>query len=116
MKFAAYKAAVDALPIGKRLPDAVYLHESALGSASGELTAFTSRVAAEYADDFSWNVAKYFRRDFKISLLAYPTFLDESYPALAASVTIDLVRGQSPERRTTGGQLIHRYCTEGNAW
>ena len=111
MNFAAYKVLIDAIQIGKRLPDAIYLHESAIGRASGELNAFTSQVAAEYAEDFSWNVAKYFRRDFKLSLLVYPTFLNESYPAFAASVTVDLVRGRSRRtdyRRSDNPPILHR--------
>lgn len=92
MEFTAYTALVEALLIGKRLPDATYLHHSALRWVSKELAEFTTQLAEEYADDLEWDIAKYFRRDFKVSLLSYPTFLEESYPALSSSVTIDLVR------------------------
>ena len=95
MEFTAYKKEVESLGIGKRLRDATYLHESAFWHISEDLVHFTSTVAAEYAGDLSWNVAKYSRRDFKISLLSYPTFLDDSYPALTGNITIDLVRGKS---------------------
>ena len=93
LTFAAYRTAVSDLTIGKKLPDAVYLHRSALGSAPKELAALISHVAPKELDE--WNVAKFFRRDFRLSLLSYPKFLDDSYPQLSESRTFDLVRGTS---------------------
>ena len=95
MEFAAYKKAVGSLRIGKCLPDATYLHESAFPHISEDLVHFTLTIAAQYAGGLTWNVAKYSRRDFKVSLLSYPTFLNDSYPTLAGSITVDLVRGKS---------------------
>ena len=114
MKFAPYKKQVEALSVGKRLPDATYLHKSALPLVPGELARFTLELAAEYSVDFDWNITKYFRRDFKVSFLSYPKFFDESYPALVGSVTIDLVRKKS--RKTDYSQsdnppILHRKET-----
>ena len=114
MEFAAYKKAVESLRIGKRLPDATYLHESTFPQISEDLAHFTLTVAAEYAGGLSWNVAKYSRRDFKISLLSYPTFLDDSYPALAGSITVDLVRGKSRKTdysHSDNPPILHRKET-----
>ena len=114
MEFAPYKKQVETLGLGKRLPDATYLHKSALALVSEELAEFTSDLAAEYATDLDWNIAKFFRRDFKVSLLSYPTFLDESYPALASSVTIDLVRKKSRKTdysKSENPPILHRKET-----
>lgn len=115
MEFAPYKQQVEALGLGKRMPDATYLHKSALPLISEELAKFTSALATEYAPDLDWNVAKFFRRDFKVSLLSYPTFIDESYPALASSVTIDLVRRKA-RKTTTRSQKTLRFFTEKRRW
>lgn len=94
MEFEKYKEAVESLVTGKRLPDAVYLHRSALPNASKTLTDFVEATVANCSDGVDWNVIKLFRRDLKFSLLSYPTFFDESYPALTGSATIDLIRGR----------------------
>ena len=39
-----------------------------------------------------WNILKLSKKDFKYSLLNYPTFFEDSYPALDTSYTIDLTR------------------------
>ena len=114
MEFAPYKKHVEALSVGKRLRDATYLHISALPLVSEELTEFTSELAAEYAVGHDWNIAKFFRRDFKVSLLSYPTFLDESYPTLVCSVTIDLVRKKSRKTdysKSENPPILHRKET-----
>ena len=114
MEFAPYKKQVEALSIGKRLPDATYLHKSALPTVSAELAEFTSALADEYATDFDWNIAKFFRRDFKVSLLSYPTFLDEGYPELTGSVTIDLVRKKArmtDYSKSDNPPILHRKET-----
>lgn len=114
MDFAPYKKQVEALGLGKRLPDATYLHKSALELVSEELAEFTFDIAAEYATDFDWNIAKFFRRDFKVSLLSYPTFLNESYPALISSVTIDLVRNKARKTdysKSDNPPILHRKET-----
>ena len=114
MEFAAYKKAVGSLRIGKCLPDATYLHESAFPHISEDLVHFTLTIAAQYAGGLTWNVAKYSRRDFKVSLLSYPTFLNDSYPTLAGSITVDLVRGKSRKTdysHSDNPPILHRKET-----
>jgi DNA phosphorothioation-associated putative methyltransferase len=111
MDFPAYKRHVNELPIGKKLPDAVYLHQSYLSSMPTELANFVDSVATEYGNEFDWNVLKLYRRDFKVTLLAYPTFDDESYPALQTSLTIDLVRAKVRKTnfsRSNNPPILHR--------
>ena len=42
--------------------------------------------------DESWDVVKLFKKEFKLSLLSYPDFDSESYPALKRSYLVDLVK------------------------
>jgi hypothetical protein len=93
MDFPKYKKLVGQLSVGKNLPDAVYLHESAMVAAPHELHAFLIKSIGKLELASSpWNIAKFFKKDFKISLLYYPSFFEDSYPALHASHTIDLAK------------------------
>jgi DNA phosphorothioation-associated putative methyltransferase len=114
VKFEAYKQLVNSLPIGKRLPDAVYLHQSYLDDAPSELTDFVEKISEEHGGNFDWNVLKLHRRDHKVTLLSYPGFDEDSYPPLEQSLTIDLVR--SSVRRTSFANsdnppILHRKET-----
>lgn len=93
MDFKTYKALVAQIETGKVLQDAKYIHESALSSVPPELLAFVERQRSELAvPDVSYNVLKFHHRDFKVSLLHYPTFFEDPYPALRVSCTIDFHR------------------------
>lgn len=86
---------VAALPYGKCLPDAVYLHKEALEKTDPMLARFASAVGATLklsADE--WNIVKLGRHSFRLSLLHYPDFFSQAYPSLHRSVTIDLVKLQ----------------------
>ncbi len=86
-----YKELVNNLKIGKKLPDAIYLHKSALKEASAELHSYTTEIANQLLiQEDSWDIAKFSRRKFKLSLLSYPDFSEDSYPALKHSYTINL--------------------------
>jgi len=81
------------MPIGKKLPDAHYIHKDALGELPSELSNFIYAVSnALKIEQDSWNLVKLNKNEFKLSLLSYPTFFTEAYPALTQSVTIDLVK------------------------
>lgn len=84
---------VAALPHGKQLPDALYLHRDALAQLDNGLSRFVDAVgqALKIPAD-SWNLVKLGRRDFRVSLLHYPTFEQDAYPALQHSITVDLAR------------------------
>ena len=106
MDFRKYKELVSSISVGKQLPDAVYLHESAAQHIADLLLEFLAKASAEHdvpPDD--WNVIKLYKRDFKIALLFYPDFFSDSYPALHRSYTIDL---------TKNGCRIANYSDSGN--
>jgi len=91
MNFQAYQALIKEIKIGKHLPDAIYLHESSLGEISNSLIEFLDKtVAMLELDDIAWNIVKFAKKEFKISLLYYPDFFNQSYPVLKRSYSINL--------------------------
>ncbi|MCF1458773.1 MAG: DNA phosphorothioation-associated putative methyltransferase [Shewanella sp.] len=86
--------------VGKQLPEAIYIHKDAFTAVPDELTTFINAVAAALKiEASSWHLVKLFKNDFRLSLLSYPTFYTDSYPALRQSVTVDL------------NKLTHRVTT-----
>ncbi|OGO79368.1 MAG: hypothetical protein A2Y23_01120 [Clostridiales bacterium GWB2_37_7] len=115
MDFAEYKKLVGQLKVGKKLPDSIYLHESAMAVVPHDLHAYLFRTIEKIGlASTSWNIIKFFKNDFKISLLYYPAFFVDSYPALHASHTIDLekstVRSSSYEK-SENPPILHRKET-----
>lgn len=91
MDFPAFKDLVKSINIGKQLPDAVYIHESALATAPESLVKLILKVAdALKISDEDWNIIKFNKRDFKVTYLNYPDFETYAYPPLKLSTTVDL--------------------------
>jgi len=115
MEFPAYRKYVKDMTAGKQLPDAVYLHESALEAIPTPLYEYLCQIqkALDITPD-EWNVVKLFKRDFKFSLLNYPDFLEDSYPALSSSVTVDLTRvvvRENDYSKSDNPPILHRKET-----
>ena len=93
MDFITFKKNVAAINIGKRLPDSVYVHVSALEYCPEILVKLVVNVytALKIPTD-TWNVVKFSMKDFKISLLNYPAFDTYAYPSLTKSYTVDLLK------------------------
>ncbi len=90
MDFDKYKALVNLIPCGKRLPDSIYIHESAIDALPKQLGAhFAREIISLELEDEDWNILKFFTRDHKVTLLNYPDFFNVSYPALHTSHTVD---------------------------
>lgn len=86
-----FKSLVTEISIGKKLPDAIYIHESAFCDLPPKLEKLINAVGvALKVNRESWNVIKLSKTKFSLSLLSYPTFSEESYPPLKQSVTVDL--------------------------
>ena len=84
---------VSQIKIGKHLPDAIYLHKDAFKSLPYELVKFLPAVAkAVSLEDSCWDLVKLFKKEFRLSLLHYPDFYNDSYPALKQSVNVDLTK------------------------
>ncbi|MGF1853813.1 DNA phosphorothioation-associated putative methyltransferase [Vibrio satsumensis] len=79
------------IKVGKQLPDAIYLHKDAFSALPKVLTQFIPAVAkAVNLDEEDWNLVKLFKKEFRLSLLHYPNFYTDSYPALEQSLNVDL--------------------------
>lgn len=115
MDFHNYSRLVKAAPIGKQLPDSIYIHESAFGLLAPELRRFVEKiVSALKIEDSSWNILKLYKRDFKVTLLNYPDFETDSYPALHTSYTIDLQKlslRKAEYDKTDNPPILHRKET-----
>ncbi|WP_434339580.1 DNA phosphorothioation-associated putative methyltransferase [Motilimonas cestriensis] len=86
-----FKQLVKQAPYKKVLPDAIYLHKSALEHAPEKLVKFIYAVAnALKINEQEWDLVKLAKNAFRLSLLHYPDFFTESYPALKTAITIDL--------------------------
>ncbi|BCB43913.1 hypothetical protein VagYM19_30430 [Vibrio alginolyticus] len=91
MDFQSFKQLVKQIHIGKQLPDAVYLHKDAMSELPPALKKFVPAVAqAVNLPDNQWNLIKLFKKEFRLSLLNYPTFYTDPYPALEQSLNVDL--------------------------
>ena len=77
-------------PTGKVLPDAVYLHVSALSASSPVVRLYEGCARVLVGDVPGANVVKLSRADRRVSYLSYPTFDTEAHPPLAESLRIDL--------------------------
>lgn len=88
---AEFKELIKQVPYKKALPDAIYLHKSALAYAPDKLVKFIYAVAAALkVTEDQWDLVKLAKNSFRLSLLHYPDFFTESYPALKTAITIDL--------------------------
>jgi len=93
MEFREYKELVQNIPIGKQLPDAVYVHRSALTFLDDALTTLAKNIAKTLdIPNSNWNLLKFSKRNFKITFLNYPRFDEYAYPELRTSYTVDLQR------------------------
>lgn len=115
MDFEEYKKLVVQLKVGKKLPDAIYLHESAMVAIPHDLHSYLlKKIEKIELSSTPWNIVKFFRKDFKISLLHYPSFFEDSYPALHASHNIDLQKGtvrSSSYENSENPPILHRKET-----
>lgn len=115
MEYRTFKEFVAQISAGKHLPDAIYLHVTALDEVPAELCETTFKIAdALKIPDDAWNVVKFNKRDFKVSLLNYPDFEDYPYPALAHSFTIDLSKltmRESSYKSSKNPPILHRRET-----
>jgi DNA phosphorothioation-associated putative methyltransferase len=96
LNFETFKSLVNAINFGKSLPDALYIHQSALDEIPKELNSFILNIArALKISAADWDIVKIFKRDYKLSYLSYPDFLTYPYPSLNSSHTVDLEKKSS---------------------
>jgi DNA phosphorothioation-associated putative methyltransferase len=106
MDLSALPQLVAKLSIGKRLPEAVYVHRQALPLLPAELhEAVEAAVAIAALDAAAFEVIKFTRRGTAVSLLAYPDFFETPFPFLTDSWVVDL---------GTRSVAHRRYAADGN--
>ena len=115
MEFSVYRDIIKGLKIGKKLPDSVYVHESAVKELPENLTALIIQTSKQFKiPNQSWNIIKLFKNDFKITYLNYPDFDDDSYPQLKHSQIVDL-QNQSTRKsnytKSNNPPILHRKET-----
>lgn len=115
MDFTSYQDHVKGIAIGKHLPAAIYIHQSALEHLPEELSSLVLKVAKALKININqWQLLKLYKRDFKITLLCYPSFCEEPYPPLNKSHTIDLSKLSVREANYTKSEnppILHRRET-----
>ena len=115
MEFTEYRNIIKRLDIGKKLPDSVYVHESAFNDIPEILTSLVFQTIDQLnIQDDSWNIIKFYKKDFKITYLNYPDFNDHSYPALKFSQIVDLQKKgirKSDYSKSDNPPILHRKET-----
>ncbi len=101
--------------IGKQLPNAIYLHKDAFSALPNALIQLIPAVAkAVNLDEEDWNLVKLFKKEFRLSLLHYPNFYTDSYPALEQSLNVDLSKLShkiTGYRESENPPILHRKET-----
>lgn len=106
---ALWRDLVESLSGGKLVGDDRYLHVSALSAAQRPMLAHL--VAMAGCEPSSVDVIKVSRKLVRVSLLSYPRFFDDPFPALVASWRLDLDRACCEKRqyRANGNPpILHR--------
>jgi DNA phosphorothioation-associated putative methyltransferase len=86
----AIDAACARSPVGKLLPDDLYVHHSALAALEPLLRVYEGCGRAYLGEVEGANVIKIHRRSGKLSYLAYPAFDTDPHPALLRCVRLNL--------------------------
>jgi len=115
MEFPEFKSLVKVVKIGKHLPHAIYLHQNSVELLPESLQALITTITKTLKiRKKQWHIVKLYKRDFKLTLLSYPTFIEEPYPPLHISYTIDIskltVREASYEK-SVNPPILHRRET-----
>ncbi len=87
----AYTSSCKRSPVGKLLPDAFYIHISALYTLDPLLLQYENRARSATPQVQGATLVKFSTNKVKISYLFYPDFDTDPHPALQASIQVDLV-------------------------
>jgi DNA phosphorothioation-associated putative methyltransferase len=101
-------------PVGKLLPEALYVHRSALSCLDPALQALEQQARAYTPWAQQATLVKFSLTQPKLSYLFYPEFDTEAHPALQLSIRVDLAIGEAAERdyrQTDNPPVLHRKET-----
>ena len=115
MEFTEFQKLVKVVKFGKHLPEAIYLHQTAIALLPENLRELVLNVTKEFKIRTNqWHLLKLYKRDFKLTLLSYPTFFEEPYPPLHRSYTIDLTKvtvRKANYNKSENPPILHRRET-----
>ena len=106
-----FKKAVSKLTLGKKLPDAIYLHSDLVAKLPASLKKTIVSVQAKLPGDYSANVIKLYRYEAKLAFLSYADFETKPFPALVASHLVDLASLSVKKRsyaKSENPPILHR--------
>jgi len=99
-------------PVGKHLPNAFYVHRSALSALPPQLQAYEQQARTPVTHDIAEATLIKFNISYpKVSYLFYPTFDQEAHPPLQASLQVDLLTFEVSYRsyhQASNPPILHR--------
>ena len=101
-------------PVGKLLPNALYVHRSALDGLSPLLRVYEGCARAYLGEIDGANLIKLHRHSGKVSYLVYPEFETDPHPALVRSVKLSLRTREIdclPYNGSANPPILHRKET-----
>lgn len=113
-EFGAIAAACQKSRVGKLLPDALYVHVSALCHLDPLLQRCESQARQSVDSTEAATVIKFSFDKPSLSYLFYPEFDSDPHPSLSASIQVDLVRGKANRRDYSNSEnpfILHRKET-----
>lgn len=101
-----------ASPVGKHLPNAFYVHLSALSLLPPQLQAYEKQARIQVEQDITQaTLIKFNFSEPKVSYLFYPEFDEEAHPSLQGSLQVDLLSLEVSYRRyeeVANPPILHR--------
>lgn len=101
-------------PVGKCLPDALYVHRSALSKLDPQLQQL-EKIARQYLPaNNNFTLVKFSLHQLKLSYLTYPHFDSDPHPALHYSIQVDLTTGEVSKQdysARSNPPILHRKET-----
>lgn len=112
MDFNDYQILLKQIPFGKRLPTALYLHIDGLPYLPVALQQLLEQAIIQFSlTTYDYQLIKFSTNAFKLSLLRYPHFFTDPFPALAESYSLDLATQRLQHRfyhTTANPPILHR--------
>ena len=84
-------------PVGKLLPNALYVHHTALDALDLQLQAY-EQLARQHLEGSTFTLIKFYLDQPKLSYLLYPSFDSDPHPTLHSSLQVDCRTGQVTHR------------------
>ncbi len=100
--------------VGKKLPEAFYVHVSALSELPPKLQEYEGSARKVVPQAHAATLVKFSVTEPKISYLFYPSFDSDPHPALKASIQVDLITFMVSYRdysTSTNPPILHRKET-----